>query len=365
MNIIKKLNQYDLISVEIIVKKPITRSSNIELLRIISMLGVIILHYNNSNIGGGFKYVESNSINYWILLFLEALNICAVNLFILISGFFLCESDKRKASKVIDLVSQVVIFKALMYVIRITLSTEGFSVKSMVTSALFDNYFVVLYLVLYLISPYFNIIINSINVKEYQKLLGLLVSIFSIWAIAIDILMQLRGGAISGISTISNNGNGYGYTIVQFSLMYFIGGYIRKNWDGLKTISKYKLIFLLLVNTSILTAWGYLAEPTAFEYCNPLIITEAVIVFILFNRIDIGYSKIINILASEAFSVFLFHDILIRHVGIEQYVNKSAIVMCGHIVFCVLLIYLVCFMCGFGYHWIIRLIKKGSTYFGK
>lgn len=30
------------------------RESNIELLRILAMLGVIILHYNNRDIGGGF-----------------------------------------------------------------------------------------------------------------------------------------------------------------------------------------------------------------------------------------------------------------------------------------------------------------------
>lgn len=31
------------------------RKSNIELLRILSMLGVIILHYNNKTIGGGYS----------------------------------------------------------------------------------------------------------------------------------------------------------------------------------------------------------------------------------------------------------------------------------------------------------------------
>ena len=31
------------------------RQSNIELLRILSMLGVIILHYNNKTIGGGYS----------------------------------------------------------------------------------------------------------------------------------------------------------------------------------------------------------------------------------------------------------------------------------------------------------------------
>lgn len=34
------------------------RNSSIELLRIIAENGVIILHLNNGNIGGGFSFVE-------------------------------------------------------------------------------------------------------------------------------------------------------------------------------------------------------------------------------------------------------------------------------------------------------------------
>ena len=32
------------------------RQSNIELLRIIIMIGVVVLHYNNPEIGGGLRY---------------------------------------------------------------------------------------------------------------------------------------------------------------------------------------------------------------------------------------------------------------------------------------------------------------------
>ena len=34
------------------------RESNIELLRILAMLGVIILHYNNPSIGGGYRLLN-------------------------------------------------------------------------------------------------------------------------------------------------------------------------------------------------------------------------------------------------------------------------------------------------------------------
>ena len=70
------------------------RQSNIELLRILAIMGVIILHYNNPVIGGGIKFVEKNSMNYYVLYLLESLFACGVNLFMLISGYFMFESSK-------------------------------------------------------------------------------------------------------------------------------------------------------------------------------------------------------------------------------------------------------------------------------
>lgn len=63
------------------------RESNIEILRIAVILGVIILHYNGEN-GGGLEYIYPNSLNEIILVALESIFICAVDLFILITGCF-------------------------------------------------------------------------------------------------------------------------------------------------------------------------------------------------------------------------------------------------------------------------------------
>lgn len=86
------------------------RSSNIELLRIFAILGVIVLHYNNADMGGGFRFVLPGSLNYYLLHFLENLFICAVNLFLLISGYFLCTSFKRSLLKPLQLLIQVILF---------------------------------------------------------------------------------------------------------------------------------------------------------------------------------------------------------------------------------------------------------------
>ena len=77
-------------------KKNEVRNSSIELLRIIMMMGVIILHYNNSNLGGGYRYVKEGSLNNYYLFFLNNLFVYAVDIFIMISGYFLCKTENRK-----------------------------------------------------------------------------------------------------------------------------------------------------------------------------------------------------------------------------------------------------------------------------
>lgn len=88
----------------------INRQSNIELLRILAVMGVIVLHYNNRSMGGGFLFTQSLPINHFILKVIESVNISAVDLFMLISGYFLITSDKRNILKPIQLFFQVIIF---------------------------------------------------------------------------------------------------------------------------------------------------------------------------------------------------------------------------------------------------------------
>ena len=70
------------------------RSSGIDLLKIFCMFGVIILHYNNSTIGKAFTYAPLHSMRSYMLYFLQTVSISAVDVFVLISGYFMCKSSK-------------------------------------------------------------------------------------------------------------------------------------------------------------------------------------------------------------------------------------------------------------------------------
>lgn len=64
------------------------RQSNIELLRIILISLIITLHYLNDSMGGELDHVLPGTSNYFISHTIESLSIIAVNVFVIITGYF-------------------------------------------------------------------------------------------------------------------------------------------------------------------------------------------------------------------------------------------------------------------------------------
>ena len=91
------------------------RESGIELLRILAMCGVVLLHINEK----ALPDCTVGSGNYYILETIESINICAVDLFIMISGYFLCVSQKRVLLKPLALFIQVVVFAQVNFLVRV------------------------------------------------------------------------------------------------------------------------------------------------------------------------------------------------------------------------------------------------------
>lgn len=63
------------------------RNSSIELLHMLFGLAIVILHFNYFP-GGGFAFELTVGATQIVLVFLEILCIYAVNVFVLISGYF-------------------------------------------------------------------------------------------------------------------------------------------------------------------------------------------------------------------------------------------------------------------------------------
>lgn len=137
----------------------------------------MVLHYNNPVLGG-MTYAQKGGLNFYLLYFLESCFICAVDLFMLISGYFLIESRSRDIWRVIELIVQVMIFNFGIYVLNTLMGNNEFSIRHAVNSLIPSNYFVILYCVVFLVSPFINKLMKVLGKKQLNTFILVLFLVF-------------------------------------------------------------------------------------------------------------------------------------------------------------------------------------------
>ena len=317
------------------------RESNIEVLRILAILGVVVLHYNNQDMGGAFGMVAPGTINKVLLYGLESVFICGVNVFILISGYFLCKSSKHSMLKPIQLLVQMMLYGLGVYLLSIPLQHRPFTVDGLWRSVVPCNWFVILYIALYLIHPYLNMVLNGLDSAGRKRMLIIVVTVFSVWSFLTDGFADITGQTWMGLSSVGMLGDQGGYTITNFVMMYLIGGCIRlEEWDK-KTIPVWKLLLTLAVIVCGIMLLCRYDTGIAWQYCSPLVVLEAVVSFMIFVRIPMGKNPVINRMAAASFSTYLLHSLFLPYLGIGNYVNGHPLMLLLHIVISVIGIYLI------------------------
>lgn len=334
------------------------RESNIELLRIFAICGVVMLHYNNPLCGGAIAYALG--VNRYFLIIFECISISAVNVFVLISGYFLCDSNMRNLHRPLELIIQIIAVNEVFYLIRVIIGQVQFSIKAILANMIPTNWFIMIYIALYLLSPLLNVMWNKIEEKHLEKsTLTLLMVLFSVYPILVDILSEITGRPYNGtgLSTIGAFGNQAGYTIVNFCMMYLFGAFLKKEsrkHDG--------GILRLLIYVSILFVWALTEKNIEFvdmvvwEYCNPIVLLLAVEFFLIFKKMNLGSNKFINIISRASLMVYLINWNILPHLRISKYVSGGLLIMIVHIIASVVGVYLFCLICWLIYDWIMKSI---------
>ena len=316
------------------------RNSNYELLRIVAMCGVIILHY--CGYGGAVEYAQNEFWNLRFLRFMQSICSCCVDLFLMISGYFLCTTDKRSLKKIILLFIQVILFNMSFYLGSAFFGINKFDTREFLIFCVPDNYFVVMYSALYILSPYINIILNNLNKEQLKRFVFSYFIIFSMWDCFVDLTGSVFRIEWRGLSTISVQGSQNGFNIVNFVTIYLIASYIRKT--RLKVECK-KLVWGIAALVFAIYAWSsieYKMEWTSISksYDNPLVILLATAVFLLLSNISFS-SKLINELARASFTCFLFHQPFMAYIGVKKAVQNNFGTMSAHLMISVIMLYFV------------------------
>ena len=230
------------------------RKSNIELLRIIAILLIISFHYVYKS-----EYIysfDSLSFNEYIFKTFYFFGELGVNLFALITGYFLIK-NKFSLKKLIKLILEVDFYYLLLIPVSIIFKIDTgltfISIKDyflMFFPIILNKYwFITAYLLVYCLSPFLNILINKMSQIEYKRLIIVVVLIWSI-------IPTFFGLFFNDTETLL-----YYNRFIWLIIMYIIGGYNRlysiKFFNNKKNIYLTALISFVIMLLSILVIYRF------------------------------------------------------------------------------------------------------------
>lgn len=288
------------------------RESNIELLRIVSILLVISLHLCKGE-NGFLSYTNrTDAFGMFILNAIYCLSLCAVDVFLIISGYFSVYNKKRILGKPIELICICIFFK-LSYYLFFALLYGGFVWNDFFKTLIPDNYFINIFCVCYALSPFFNVIFLSESKKNLTLFMILLFSFFSIWpTIANVFLKNIISSDIKGVFPVGLSGTDQGFTLVNFMFCYSIGAYTRVThlsfWKKQRN-GMLLLAFLISVFTILVIKFPCLRSASSGldGYDSVFTILIGWVLFLLFKDLSIPYISFVNFMAKSTFGVYIIH----------------------------------------------------------
>lgn len=290
------------------------RMVNMEALRLVAMMMVVSLHYLGKGeiLGELTGALSAKDYAAWLL---ESFSIAAVNVYVLISGYFLTEI-KFRIKRVITLELQVLFYTCLIPVILIltgVLSPRELTLYDIWQSIFPINmkqyWFMSAYVLMFLFSPVLNAAAHAMKKGQMQAVIALLLCIESVSKTVIPARLAL---------------DGEGYDALWFMTIYLIAAYLRlygipflekKNRAAICYIAVCLGIYGLLMSIrGLYLATGrfedFMKSPTGYNHV--LTIGAAVALFYAFKswecRKESFLADFICGMAPYSLGVYLLHE---------------------------------------------------------
>lgn len=296
---------------------PAPRQSNIELLRMLAMLLVLVLHADYVALGAPTPLtLAATPATATAQLVTEALALVSVNVFVLISGWFGIRPTPRGFA---NLALQCVYFLGGIYITCVALGRTPLNCQG-ILSALgltLTPWFIPAYIALYILSP----LLNAYITHATHRQLGLTLLAFY----AFQTILDCPGAGIGWIAR--------GYSVFSFTGLYLLAAWLRqhtraKKPKALTCLAAYLACCLMNAAISLLYLHNN-SDNTLFftSYDNPLVIAAAVALLLCFAQINIGARTWINTLAASCLAVYLLHAgrfmVDFRHLITSAYTRHS------------------------------------------
>lgn len=277
------------------------RQSNFELLRIIAMLMVLGLHANFFLLDVPTEMDFTISpVSAWTRSIFEFLCIIAVNVFVLISGWFGIRPTIRGFANFIFQVLFVLGISYLGFILfdKCEVSLKGILSIFCISS---ENWFIRAYVGLYILSPVLNSFIRSASKRQIEIFLVCFYSFQTIYGFI-----------------LSESNFAHGYSILSFIGLYVLAHYVRKYVairHGLSVYLIASLVNILLFRLTCMYGIPQYYRMLLMSYNNPLNVIGAVGLVMWFSKLKIPTNHTINTIARSSFAVYLFH---VSYYGLDR-----------------------------------------------
>lgn len=287
-----------------IVERRSSRSSGIELLRIIAMVMIVAYHLSThvswQNLSGANKYY---------ITALSYLGRIGVAIFFMITGYFLARQKKFDWKKIFVVIRPTWfyswLFLGLAFIFKDEKAVLTFPMSPYLLRSIFpilsnSYWFISSYVVMMLLSPYIKKWLDTLKEKELSRVLMILfVSSFA--ARMINLILGDSPTAILEMPI------GFFYIVLGYTMRFYEKRFTFK--QGLFGI----LLSAGFILLAPLVEWlfrrvGYNMPPSFFsDIYSPLTLIAAISLFLVFSKATIK-SKVINYFSSHTFGVYLIHE---------------------------------------------------------
>ena len=298
------------------------RQPGIEVLRMLAMYLIVLGHYLYNYVKTGealstFDVAQpAQAISYALTETMIVFTSTGVDLFVLITGFFLVSRPVFRIKGMLSVALTTIFYAVGVFVLFCLTGRHGFALKELLLNLspipVHQYWFVAKYLGLMLVAPFLSLLALQLSRKGYQLLLLVLFVLFFEWPFG-----ELFGGGMS---------------LNWFCFLFLVGGYLSRHgipsWlsahTGWGIVAVAAAIFALHTATNLL-AWQKTGAPFVLKYDGNHSFTFflALFIFVLFVRNPLQGRTVEGLarLAPYTFGVYLLHehyllkDVLWQHIA--------------------------------------------------
>ncbi len=322
------------------------RESNFEVLRTVAMFFIVLYHCLTHGIGDGYGFNCNHPITLANGLFSDFILVfssIAVNLYVMISGYFLVDKN-FKFSRIVRTWTNTCFYSCVVTLVFTAFQFIPFNLislgKSFFPVSTDAYWFVTQYIGLLILSPFLTIIARQLSYRQY--------------------IFLLVGGAFLCLSIIPDFPMAkryhvaHGNSVWSFAYLFFIAGFIKLHLKNIRMASLLMMTLVLILLVFFCEVVGGYSNGMIHLYWlnyNGIVLILSVVVFILVRQMNVPDNRFWNTLVSVApytFGVYLIHDhLLVREwlwsaISIPSYCDNALfpIIVIG---LCIV-IFLVCSM---------------------